>query len=310
MNNEILKVDNIWKVYKEGDVKAIQSVTLAIHKGDFVAIIGRSGSGKSTLLHMIGLMDTPTKGKIYLMEKEVGDLEEEEKVKIRGKNIGFIFQTFNLMSELNTIENVAIAGMINGMSYFQALDKAKVLLENIGMGGRLNHEVQKLSGGERQRVAIARALINNPTIILGDEPTGNLDTKTRDQIMDYLEKLNEQGMTIIVVTHDLDIAKRAKSIIRLQDGKIIKHYLIQKRSGQYDFFQREKIENAIIKAGGSAEIAENIGTQIELLVESKKETSTDDIRKLVIKELEKAGKREVAKKYSNFKKIKAATRIT
>jgi ABC-type multidrug transport system ATPase subunit len=158
-------------------------------------------------------------------------------------------------------------------------------------------------------VAIASALINNPSIILGDEPTGNLDTKTRDQIMDYLEKLNKEGMTIVVVTHDLEIAKRAKSIIRLQDGQIIKHYLIEKKGGSYEFFQREKIENSVIRAGGSAELAEKIGTEVEGLIEEESETSTEEIRQRIIKELEKAGKRDVVKKFANFKKMRPTKKI-
>ena len=300
--SSILELKNVWKVYPEGNVKAVQGISLEIKKGDYIAIVGRSGSGKSTLLHMIGLMDKPTEGKIYLMGREVGSLDESEKVRIRGKTIGFIFQTFNLMSELNTIENVAIAGMINGMSYSEAIRKAKAVLERMGMGDRLYHDVRKLSGGERQRVAIARALINEPTMMLGDEPTGDLDTKTRDQILEYLDKLNKEGLTLIIVTHDLDVAKRAKNIVRLQDGKIIKHYFVEKKSGRYEFFQREKIENAIIKAGGSAEVAEMVGTKIEEMAGKRGEITTREIRNMVIKELEAIGEVEVARKFSRFRK--------
>lgn len=299
---EILKVENVWKIYKEGNVKAVQNVNFTIKKGDFVSIIGRSGSGKSTLLHIIGLMDTPTHGKVYLMGKEVGSLDEEEKVKIRGKSIGFIFQSFNLMNELNTVENVAVAGMLNGMPYFEAINKAKSLLEKIGLENRIKQDISKLSGGERQRVAIARALINEPLIILGDEPTGNLDTKTRDQIMDYLTKLNEEGMTIIIVTHDLEIAQRAKNIIRLQDGKIVKSYKITKKSGRIEFFQREKIENAIIKAGGSSKLAEIVGSEIENMLDKKSSITTSELKEKIISILIKNNEKKIAEAFKNYEK--------
>ena len=301
---DILKVQNVWKIYNEGNVKAVQDISFTISKGDFVSIIGRSGSGKSTLLHMIGLMDTPTQGKIYLLNKEVGALNEDEKVRIRGKSIGFIFQSFNLMNELNTVENVAIAGMLNGMTYFDAMNAAKKLLEKTGLENRMYHDITKLSGGERQRVAIARALINSPLIILGDEPTGNLDTKTRDQIMDYLTKLNQEGMTIVIVTHDLEIAQRAKNIIRLQDGKIVKSYIITKKSGRTEFFQREKIESTIIKAGGSAKLAEKVGNEIETMLESRPNTTTNEIKEKIISMLSKNGDKKIADAFKDYKKCK------
>lgn len=203
-------------------IKAVCGVDLEIMKGEFVAVVGRSGSGKSTMLHLMGLMDKPTSGKIFFDGIETTQLEEEEVIQTRGKKIGFVFQAYNLFPELNAVENVAIAAMINGEKPNEAKEKAKKLLEAVGLGHRINQDITKISGGEKQRVAIARALINNPTIVLGDEPTGNLDTKSRDEIIELFKKLNKEGKTIVIVTHDMEVANKAKRIIKLEDGKIVK----------------------------------------------------------------------------------------
>jgi len=188
-----------------------------------VSIVGKSGSGKSTTLNLIGCLDIPTKGAIYLDDHNIAHLQEDELAKIRGKKIGFIFQTFNLIPSLNIVENVSMPMIFqNNMSEEQRERKAKQLLELVGLSHRLQHKPSELSGGERQRVAIARSLANDPEVILADEPTGNLDTKTGEQILKLLSDLNRnQGKTLIIVTHDLYVAKQADRIIKLQDGKVI-----------------------------------------------------------------------------------------
>jgi putative ABC transport system ATP-binding protein len=221
----IIKVENAWKTYKLDlvEVHAVQGISIDIQKGEFVSIIGKSGSGKSTMLNLIGCLDIPTKGGIYLDGQNIAHLQEDELARIRGKKIGFIFQTFNLIPSLNIVENVSMPMIFqNHLTEEQRERNAKKLLELVGLGHRLQHKPSELSGGERQRVAIARSLANDPEVILADEPTGNLDSKTGEQILKLLSDLHRhQGKTLIIVTHDLSVAKQAGRVIKLQDGKVI-----------------------------------------------------------------------------------------
>ena len=223
-NTKIIQLKNVHKDYEIGDsiVSAVESVDLNIKKGDFVAIVGVSGSGKSTLMNLVGALDLATEGDIFLDNQNIEHLEESELAQIRGKKIGFIFQTFNLIPTLTALENVMLPMTFQGYELEEKKQRATGLLEQVGLGDRMTHLPNELSGGQRQRVAIARALANDPDIILADEPTGNLDSKTGKEILDMFIDLNKKGKTIIVVTHDLEIAKKAKRIIRLKDGRISK----------------------------------------------------------------------------------------
>jgi putative ABC transport system ATP-binding protein len=220
----ILQIKNVSKIYElDGvSVHALSDISFDINEGDFISIIGPSGSGKSTLMHLIGALDTPTKGKIIIGGKDIAKMKEAELAKIRNQKIGFVFQQFNLLNKTSSLENVAIPLIYAGIgSKSQRDEKAKKMLEDVGLGDRLQNHPNQLSGGQQQRVAIARALINKPSIILTDEPTGNLDTKTGKEIMDIIKKLHKQGHTIIVVTHEMSIAKQAKKVIKIIDGKIV-----------------------------------------------------------------------------------------
>jgi putative ABC transport system ATP-binding protein len=203
-------------------VHALKSITLDIEKNEYVALMGPSGSGKSTLMNLLGCLDTPTAGEYVLNDENVSTLDDSDLAEVRNKEIGFVFQTFNLLPRLSSLENVALPLVYAGISKSARLDKAEETLTKVGLGDRVEHKPNELSGGQRQRVAIARALVNDPAIILADEPTGNLDTKTSIEIMEIFEKLHEAGNTIIVVTHEPDIAAHAHRIIRLRDGLIEK----------------------------------------------------------------------------------------
>jgi len=203
-------------------VKALSNIDLEIHKGDFIAITGPSGSGKSTMMNLVGCLDVPTEGHIFLDSYDITMLQESQLAKIRGKKIGFIFQQFNLMQNLNAKENIMMPMMFQNISSKDRDEKAEQLLRAVELTDREKHKPGEMSGGQQQRVAIARALSNNPEVILADEPTGNLDSKTGEIVMEFLKKLNSEGKTIIIVTHDLNIAKQAKRIIKLRDGAIIK----------------------------------------------------------------------------------------
>ena len=225
MKKTLIKLENVWKVYKMGDVKvnALQGLNLDIKEGEFVAIMGPSGSGKSTAVNLIGCLDVPTKGKVYLENHDISKLGESELAQIRGRKIGFIFQQFNLVQTLTAIENIMLPMIFQGVPESARLKKAKELLEIVELGDRIDHRPSELSGGQQQRVAIARSLSNNPEVILADEPTGNLDSKTGTNVLDFLEKLHrKERKTIIMVTHDQNLAKVAERIEFLKDGRIIK----------------------------------------------------------------------------------------
>ncbi len=218
----LIKARGLSKVYRQGKrlVKALRGVDLEIKAGEFVAIMGPSGSGKSTLLYLLGLLDRPTKGRYWLEGEEVSKLNENQRAFLRNQKIGFVFQTFNLLPRANAIENVLLPTLY-GPSPSAPLAKAKALLKKVGLEKRIFHYPNELSGGEQQRVAIARALINDPDLILADEPTGNLDTRSGKQIMALFAQLNKEGRTIVVVTHDPCIARYARRRVYLKDGKIV-----------------------------------------------------------------------------------------
>jgi putative ABC transport system ATP-binding protein len=222
--NPIISIKDLKKTYVMGaeKVHALKSITLDIEKNEYVALMGPSGSGKSTLMNLLGCLDTPTAGEYVLNDENVSTLDDSDLAEVRNKEIGFVFQTFNLLPRLSSLENVALPLVYAGISKSARLDKAEETLTKVGLGDRVEHKPNELSGGQRQRVAIARALVNDPAIILADEPTGNLDTKTSIEIMEIFEKLHEAGNTIIVVTHEPDIAAHAHRIIRLRDGLIEK----------------------------------------------------------------------------------------
>jgi putative ABC transport system ATP-binding protein len=219
----IIQLKDVAKYYHMGDetVKALDNINIDIFKGEFVAILGPSGSGKSTAMNMVGALDLATKGAIYLDDINIESLDESNLAQIRGKRIGFIFQTFNLINTLTALENVMLPMIFQGIEYEERLERAKELLQKVGLEHRLTHLPSQLSGGERQRVAVARALANDPEVILADEPTGNLDTKRGEEIANMLNQLSKEGKTIILVTHDLYTAKHADKIYNLKDGKLV-----------------------------------------------------------------------------------------
>lgn len=221
--NIILKLDNVWKIYKMGkvEVAALKGVSLAVNQGDFLAITGSSGSGKSTMMNLVGCLDMPSKGSIYLDSRNISEMHESELAQVRGRKIGFIFQQFNLIPNLTALKNVMLPLEFQNMDAETARIKAVELLNIVGLNERMNHLPSELSGGQQQRVAIARALSNNPDVILADEPTGNLDSKSGSDVMSLLERLWEkEGKTIIMVTHDANLARRARKKIILKDGEI------------------------------------------------------------------------------------------
>ncbi len=218
----IISVQELRKTYIMGmeKVHALKSITLDIGSNEYVALMGPSGSGKSTLMNLLGCLDTPSEGEYFLNGTNVSTMEDGELAEVRNKDIGFVFQTFNLLPRLSALDNVALPLVYAGMSKSDRTEKAMAALESVGLGDRVEHKPNELSGGQRQRVAIARALVNNPAIILADEPTGNLDTKTSIEIMSIFEKIHKSGNTIILVTHEPDIAEHAHRIIRLRDGLV------------------------------------------------------------------------------------------
>ena len=220
----MLEIKKIKKIYQMGKVKveALKGVSFYIDKGEFVAIMGPSGSGKSTLMHIIGCLDKPTEGNFIIGGKDVSKLNDDRLAEIRNKRIGFVFQQFNLLSRTSILHNVEIPLIYAGLKTKRRRELAKQALESVGLGDRVKHKPNEISGGEKQRAAIARALVNNPLIILADEPTGNLDTKTGEEIMKIFYKLHQQGNTLIMVTHEAEVARHARRIIHLRDGLIEK----------------------------------------------------------------------------------------
>jgi len=227
MQKELITIKDIGRKYVIGTevIHALKSVSLTIKQGEFVALMGPSGSGKSTLMNILGCLDTPTKGEYILNGINVSHMSDNQLAEVRNKEIGFVFQTFNLLPRSTSLDNVALPLIYAGAGKKERDERAKKALENVGLGNRVTHKPNELSGGQRQRVAVARALINNPSIILADEPTGNLDTKTSIEIMGLLEEIHSKGNTIILVTHEEDIAQHAHRIVRMRDGLIEKDYV-------------------------------------------------------------------------------------
>jgi putative ABC transport system ATP-binding protein len=222
VDGEVIVTSNLWKTYEMGDqqVNALRGVNLRIRHNEYVAIMGPSGSGKSTLMNLIGCLDTPTQGRYWLNGHDVSSLDDDQLARIRNKEIGFVFQTFNLLARATALHNVELPMIYNGTPSVERIARAKAVLESVDLGSRMTHKPNELSGGQRQRVAIARALVNSPSIILADEPTGNLDSKTGDEIMALFDKLHARGNTVILVTHEPDIAEYAHRVITIRDGVI------------------------------------------------------------------------------------------
>jgi putative ABC transport system ATP-binding protein len=250
MKKEVIRLRNVSKHYPMGDsiVRALNHLQFKVFEGEFVAIMGPSGSGKSTAMNLVGSLDMPTYGTIYLDDGDISELSESDLAQIRGKKIGFIFQSFNLIPNLTVKENVMLPMMFQGTSVKEREDKAEELLKLVELHDRMNHYPGEISGGQMQRVAIARSLANDPEVILADEPTGNLDTKTGEIVMEFLEKLNKQGKTVIMVTHDPDLAKEYADVIYwLRDGELEK---VTKRCGKH-FIDVTKKKKKEAKSNGS-----------------------------------------------------------
>ena len=228
---EVIRLEEVWRTYHVGsvDVHALRGVSLSIHQGEFVALLGPSGSGKSTLMNMVGALDTPSKGAVYLSNKDISLMPESQLSQIRGRTIGFVFQQFNLIRTLTALQNVMLPMIFQQTSREKREARAKKLLSMVGLGDRMTHKPTELSGGQQQRVAIARALANDPDMLLADEPTGNLDTSTGKDIMTLLNTLNKEGKTIVLVTHDTGLVRHAKRVIYIKDGRVDKTYGKKKR---------------------------------------------------------------------------------
>jgi len=225
MEKNIIELRDVSKIYKMGEteINALSEVNLKIQKGDFLAIVGPSGSGKSTMMNLVGALDLSSKGSIFLDGQNIEELSESDLAQIRGKKIGFVFQTFNLVPTLNAIENIALPMIFHGIKKEERMKRAEEILKEVGLTNRRNHLPKELSGGERQRIAVGRALANDPDVILADEPTGNLDTKTGFEIMKIFTELNKKGKTIILVTHNLDLVNYVQKVLKISDGRIVEN---------------------------------------------------------------------------------------
>src|SRR6202162_5175249 len=225
----VIRTYDIWKTYVMGDqeIHAVSGVDLEIKRGEYVAIMGPSGSGKSTLMNLVGCLDTPSKGQYYINGNLVSELSDDELARIRNKEIGFVFQTFNLLPRASSLHHVELPLIYSGMPSAERIIRAKKALKQVDLQSRMDHKPNELSGGQRQRVAVARALVNNPSILLADEPTGNLDTATGNEIMALFERLHQDGNTIVLVTHEHDIAMHAHRIIHVRDGKVEKDEIVE-----------------------------------------------------------------------------------
>ena len=238
----LIEVRDVYKIYNTGEnqVNALDGVSITIDEGEFVAIIGQSGSGKSTLMNMLGLLDTPTHGEYYINGKLVDDLTDDQMSVIRNEEIGFIFQGFNLISSLTALENVELPLVYRGMPKQERREISQKALERVGLGSRIHHLPAEMSGGQQQRVAVARAIAARPPVILADEPTGNLDTKSTKEVMAILHELKDEGRTVIVITHDNEIAEEAERVIRIRDGKMVEDYI---NPGYEEKYGRESKKN-------------------------------------------------------------------
>ncbi len=237
----VVETRDLEKVYRMGDVevRALRGVSLSVGAGEFVAVMGASGSGKSTFMNLIGCLDRPTRGAYLLNGQDVGGLSRDQRARLRGKMIGFVFQGFNLLPRTSAIENVELPMLYQGVSSKDRRDRAAEALARVGLGDRLDHTPAQLSGGQQQRVAIARALVNRPTLLLADEPTGNLDSRTSVEVMGIFQDLNDQGLTVLLVTHESDISDHARRVVLFKDGLLVDDHLVPRRR-----FAREELQAA------------------------------------------------------------------